>query len=192
MQLILIAVLTLLVCSCTKRKQPPANDPVNSYVDVIDFSPGDTLFIRQQGNDGPGDDFCYINQHGDTIVPFGQFAYAFSDTITTYGVVAEASGAGSNLVGINQKGQRLYEVYRFDNGPDYLQEGRFRMIRNGKIGYADASGKIVIEPRFACADPFSGGKARVADDCELVADGDHTLVQSEHWFYIDTEGRKIE
>ena len=73
----------------------------------------------------------------------------------------------------------------FDNGPDYLEDGLFRIIQNGKIGYADKNGVIVIEPKFECADQFENGIARVALDCTLVkdeSDPEHSRMESDSWF----------
>ena len=181
--------LAFLLWSCTDRQQSHAFD--NDYVDEIDFAGADTLFRIPSGAAEPEAAFCYVNQRGDTIVPYGRYAYSFTDTIVTYGIVMESSESGSDLVAINQQGQRLYEVYRFDNGPDYVEEGLFRILRNGQTGFADTTGKIVIDPQFGCAYPFSGGKAKVAYDCDLIADGDHMRMESDSWFYIDKTGQRL-
>lgn len=185
MKKILSLFIGLLALSCSEIKQQQAHE--HEYFDITDFTPADTLFKVLQG--GSEEVFGYVDQKGDIIIPYGQFAHSFSDTILTYGVVAERSG---DLIGINQKGQRLYEVFLFDNGPDYLEDGLFRILRNGKIGYADATGKIAIVPQFACAHPFSGGRAKVALDCSVEKDGEHVVTESDSWFYIDKKGDKIE
>lgn len=190
MNQIVSLILAFLLCSCADRQQNHRLD--KDYVDDIDFASPDTLFRVPAGAYEPGADFGYVDQRGDTVIPYGRFAYSFTDTILTYGIVMESSESGSELVCINQKGQRLYEVYLFDNGPDYLEEGMFRIRRNGKTGFADATGKVVIEPQFGCAYPFSDGKAKVAYDCTLATEAEHTTMQSESWFYIDKQGRRID
>jgi len=57
------------------------------------------------------------------------------------------------------------------------QVGLFHMIQNGKYGYIDSKGKIVIQPQFDEADEFSEGLApvRVGDK----------------WGYIDPTGRIV-
>lgn len=78
-----------------------------------------------------------------------------------------------------------YEVLMFDNGPDYSVEGLYRILQNGKIGYADAiTGEIIIAPSYQCAYPFNHGQAKVSLSCESVQDGEHTLWLSDEWFYI--------
>jgi hypothetical protein len=149
---------------------------------------GETFYRSPGASYSLGDDFAYLNERGDTVIPAGQYGYSFTDTLNQFAIV----GDDTELFAINAGGERLYEVYVYDNGPDYVQEGLFRILRNEQIGYADATGQIVIEPRFACAEPFENGRARVALQCTTTADGEHTIVDSDEWFYIDRAGEKIE
>jgi hypothetical protein len=177
------------IFACSNGQLP---DQVESaYFDIEDFSPTDTLFRVAPKEYELGAPFCYVNQQGDTIIPYGRFVQSFSDTIVTYGIVVEKTEDKFDLIGINQKGQRLYDVHWFDNGPDYLEEGLFRILRNGKTGFADSTGKIVIEPQFDCAFPFSNGRAKVAYDCAFEKDLDHITMKSDHWIFIDKTGKEI-
>lgn len=188
---ILTLLTLLLLFSCNDRvaseQEPPPPD--RTYIDPVD-TPGDTLFRTPGDSYMLGEPFAYVNQRGDTIVPLGSFAVSFTDTIISFGIVLEDEGQ-PELIAINPRGERLYEVYLYDNGPDYLSEGLFRILRNEKIGYADADGRIVIPPQYACAHPFAGGRAQVALDCVLVDDGEHQRMRSDNWFYIDKQGRKM-
>jgi len=84
----------------------------------------------------------------------------------------------------------LYDVFMYDNGPDYEAEGLIRVVKNGKIGYADAKTyALVIEPQFDCAFPFEGGKAKVSNQCKTVKDGEYSVWESDAWQYVDKEGR---
>lgn len=90
-----------------------------------------------------------------------------------------------------------YPAYQFDNGDDYVEDGMYRIIdENGKIGYADESGRTVITPRFKCAFPFENGKAKVADSGERKevpgSRGEYHYWESDGWYYIDKTGRKID
>ena len=175
-----------LILGCSSKEKASNGN----YSEISDFFPEDTLFrISKDHDESPN--VGYINQKGDTIIPYGKFAVGFSDTILTYGIVLEQSDGHQELIGINQRGERLYEVVWFDNGPDYIEDGMFRISRHGKIGYANTRGEIVIKPQFACAQPFEKGKAQVTYQCDQIRDGDHSLMQSDHWFYIDKNGRKI-
>jgi len=159
------------------------------YSDITDLHPSDTLYRVYKGDLYElGVLSGYVNEKGDTIIPIGKYQYCFSDTVTAYAIVGDKSG----FYAIDQKENRLFEVYWFDNGSDYIKDGLFRIKRNEKIGYANTKGEIVIEPQFDCAYPFENGKAKVSYECELQKVGEHTEMRSDNWFYIDKEGKKIE
>ncbi|MCV9386184.1 WG repeat-containing protein [Reichenbachiella ulvae] len=130
----------------------------------------------------------YINSVGDTIIPIGQFYYCYTDTIKNYGIVLDHSG---NCKALNNHGEYLYDVKWYDNGPDYLSDGMFRILKDGKIGYANSKGEIAIEPQFKCASQFNEGLAKVSYDCELINGKGHTKMISESWIYINRRGEKI-
>jgi hypothetical protein len=84
----------------------------------------------------------------------------------------------------------VYEVFIYDNGPDYEADGLFRVVKNGKIGYADAKNyAIVIEPQFDCAYPFENGKAKVSNQCKTEKDGEYSTWESDFWQYVDKQGK---
>lgn len=181
--------LVLLLFSCSEKTKPKHE---RVYFEIADFSPEDTLFKIPVGNYDAAYDFCYVNQKGDTIIPHGQFYRSFADTIITYGMLIEKTEKGYEMIGINQQGQRLYEVHWFDFGPDFMEDGMFRILQNDKIGYADTTGKIVIPAQFDCAYPFVNGRARVTYKCDKNSeDCTHCPPQSDGWFYIDKKGQKI-
>ena len=91
---------------------------------------------------------------------------------------------------VDSKKTMLYEVFLYDNGSDYPSEGLIRVVKNGKIGYADANTyNIVIEPQFDCAFPFENGKAKVSNQCKTVKDGEHGVWESDAWKYVDKQGK---
>jgi hypothetical protein len=130
----------------------------------------------------------YINAKGDTVIAIGKYAYCYTDTFRTMAIVLKKSG---EWVAIDKNEQELFEVFGYDNGPDYPSDGVFRIIRHGLIGYANTDGQIIIEPQFKCAFPFEKGKAKVSFDCQSVPEGEHTSWKSESWIYIDKNGNKI-
>lgn len=131
----------------------------------------------------------YMNIVGDTIIPLGKYYYCYTDTFRTYAIVMTKE---KKCIAIDRQERKLFEVYWYDNGPDYPQEGLFRIKRDGKIGYANEAGEIVIAPQFACANPFEDGKAKVTYACELVPDGDYTMQESDEWFYINKNGQAMD
>ncbi len=131
----------------------------------------------------------YVNNSGDTIISNEKYHYCYTDTIRTFGFVLKKKGG---CFAINNLGVEQYEVYWFDMGPDPISDGLFRIIKNDKIGYADSIGKIVIEPKYGCAEPFFDGKARVTNNCTLQRDNfEHNVMISDSWFYIDKFGNVI-
>ncbi len=185
----ILTILTLfgLTLSCA-HEQTNKNES-RQYSEITDLNPSDTLFRIYKGESYElGVPSGYVNQKGDTIIPIGKYQYCFFDTVTTYAIVGYKSG----FYAIDQKENRLYEVYWFDNGPDYVNDGLFRIKRNSKIGYANTKGEIIIEPQFDCANTFENEKAKVTFDCELKKVGEHTEMKSDNWFYIDKTGKRIE
>lgn len=84
----------------------------------------------------------------------------------------------------------LYDVFIYDNGPDYPADGLIRIVKNDKIGYADAvTYIIVIEPQFDCAYPFENGKAKVSNQCQTMKDGEYSIWKSDTWQYVDKQGK---
>jgi hypothetical protein len=130
----------------------------------------------------------FTDQNGNVIIPEGKYLHTTSDTIRGLGFVFDTAG---HWWGINANDSVLFEVYNFDNGPDYVEEGLFRIVKNDLIGFADEQGNVVIEPQYKCAWPFEEGSAKVSMDCEISTEFEMTKWESENWFYIDHEGYKV-
>lgn len=89
-----------------------------------------------------------------------------------------------------------YNMFQYENGNDYVSEGMYRIVnQRGRIGYADESGRAVIKPRFAFGFPFENGKAKVTDKGEMKevpgSDGEYHYWESDEWYYINKEGKRI-
>jgi hypothetical protein len=133
------------------------------------------------------DEYGYKNQNGDTVIKAGKYNICFTDTFRTYAIVLKSN---LGFVAIDRKQNVLYKVFSFDNGPDNVEEGLFRILKDNKIGYADATtGKVIIQPQFSCAFPFINGIAKVSFDCEEKKDGEHKIWLSDNWFYINKAGK---
>jgi len=130
----------------------------------------------------------FLNENGEEIIPAGKYVMSYSDTIYDYGIVMDSTG---RIWAITQTDSALFEVYNFDNGPDYIEEGLFRIVKDGLIGFANEAGEIIIEPQYQCAYPFENGSAQVAFECESTTEFEMTKWESEHWFYIDQAGNSI-
>lgn len=126
---------------------------------------------------------------GEVKIPIGKYAYFFTDTLKTYAMVLEKVGEKANVRAIDSEGKVVFDVYLFDNGPDYLSDGLFRVKRNGKVGYANSLGELVIACKYECASPFEDGKAKVALDCQTKqGEDEHTYETSKQWLVIDKKG----
>jgi len=135
------------------------------------------------------DEYGYKNQNGDIVIPLGKYSICFTDTFRTYAIVLKSH---SGFIAIDRKENKLYEVFPFDNGPDYISNGLFRILKDKKIGYADSTnGKIIISPQFDCAYPFKNGLAKVSNNCRTKLDGEYHIWLSDNWYYIDKTGKKI-
>ena len=139
--------------------------------------------------DSVKDAYGYKNQKGETIIPSGKYLLCFTDTFKTYAFVNKPY---VGVVAIDRQEKVLYQAFPYDNGPDNASEGLFRIIKNSKIGFADAlTGRVIIEPQFDCAWPFKNGVAKVSMECTKVPDGEYTTWVSDKWYYIDKSGKKV-
>ena len=97
----------------------------------------------------------YLNEQGDTIVPYGKYRYCQTDTIKKPGFVYEHKPKDARIICINNAGKELFYVFKYDNDPDYIQEGLFRIMNeDGLVGFADSLGNVVIKPQFKFAYPL--------------------------------------
>ena len=136
---------------------------------------------------------CFLNEQGDTIVPFGKYKFCQINLVKNL-VFAYENKQDARIVCFNGQGKELFYVFQYDNGPDKLREGLFRITdENGLIGFADSLGNIVIKPQFKFAFPFENGKAKVtlSGESKVVPgskDEKHHW-DSLDWYYIDTNGK---
>jgi hypothetical protein len=134
------------------------------------------------------DAYGYVNSRGDTIIALNKYLVCYTDKFYDFAIV---STPDEGIIGINRKEDILFNVYVFDNGPDYLSNGLFRIVKNGKIGYADKIGHIIIQPQFDCAYPFKNGRAKVGNGCTTKTDGEHSNWTARQWYVINKKGNLI-
>ena len=92
---------------------------------------------------------------------------------------------------IDRHGKVVVRPMVVDNGPDYFKEGLARFTADGKVGFFDQRGRVVIQPRYAFAAPFSGGRAAVCDGCQERSEGEHRFVRGGRWGFIDRAGTLV-
>lgn len=134
---------------------------------------------------------CYLNEQGDTIIPYSKYKFCQTDTIRHIGFVYE-NRQNARIVCIDNQGKELFYVYKYDNGPDYIREGLFRIMdEDGWIGFADSLGNVVIKPQFKFATSFENGKAQATTSGDAINDGEHSFWKSDEWQLIDHKGDKM-
>ena len=134
---------------------------------------------------------CYLNEQGDTIIPYGKYKFCQTDTIRHIGFVYE-NRQNARIVCIDNQGKELFYLYKYDNGPDYIREGLFRIMdEDGWIGFADSLGNVVIKPQFKFATSFENGKAQATTSGDAINDGEHSFWKSDEWQLIDHKGDKM-
>ena len=153
--LIILSILFLLSCG-----ESEGTTETTETTDTIPSLPNEPYLVCNYTAD---EEPYFLNEKGEEIIPVGKYVMSYTDTIYDYGMVMDSTG---RIWAITQTDSVLFEVYNFDNGPDYVEEGLFRMLKDGLIGFANEAGEIIIEPQYQCAHPFEGGSAKVAFDCE--------------------------
>ncbi len=124
-------------------------------------------------------------------MPYGKYKFCHTDTIRNIGFVYE----DARIVCIDSQGKELFYVFKYDNGPGYIREGRFRIMdENGLIGFADSLGNVVIKPQFKFVFPFEGNRTKVTFTGERKAmpDREHHEWVSNKWQYINKEGELLQ
>jgi WG containing repeat len=137
---------------------------------------------------------AFIDENNDTIIPFGKYAYYGTDSLEFYANVIEHPNDSTygRQIAIDRNQNVLFDLVMFDNGPEPFNENLMRVLRNGKMGYANKFGQIIIPCVYDYAKWFENGKAEVTYNAKEYFDlDDHKRVESDEWFVIDKKGNKI-
>lgn len=133
-----------------------------------------------EGADGWG----YRTARGTvTLAPSYIVALPFSPD----GIAAVVDASGWAI--IDHTGVVLVRPVVVDNGPDEFHESLARFVDNGKVGFFDTHGRIVIPARFDWAAPFHEGRAAFCHVCRTVVEDEHATVVGGRWGYLDRMGR---
>lgn len=122
--------------------------------------------------DGKNNSFSYHREVFETLPEFN--AYGHAKILTKSGWYL-----------VDKKGKQIHKIYIFDNGPDYEQEGLYRIVQDGKIGFVDKKGKIQVKPIYDFATPFENGIAKACFSCKSIKDPpEHSRIQGGKWIEI--------
>ncbi len=92
----------------------------------------------------------------------------------------------------DRNGDYLYQSFAFDNGPDYYIEGYQRIIKNGKIGFANRKGLIIIQAQFDYVTSFNYGYAKFCSGFHWdKADKEHPSIVGGKWGVINVKGEIV-
>jgi len=97
---------------------------------------------------------------------------------------------------INRKNERLFTVFMFDSGPDYVSEGVFRIVDDstGLMGFGNMAVDIVIKPQFFFVTPFSDGVASFNEGGKIVTIDEsdrHLFIDGGKWGFINRRGNIV-
>ena len=130
----------------------------------------------------------YVNQIGDTVIPLDKYVRCFTDTAIHYVIVYDKK---KGLIGIDLNEKRLFNaVWDGEGSAIEESEGMLLIEENGKYGFANYRGKIIIEPKFEYAESFQNGKARVSND-SITNINELERLEINNWYFIDKNGNEI-
>lgn len=162
---------------------PEVNEQMTAFATLLETKSGAQISARYQAFD----DWGITPQPGfkDGLL----FVSQKSGSAKVNPLTMQQTNDGKWVI-MDRNKQTIYEVFLYDNGPDYPSDGLIRVVKNGKIGYADAKTyEIVIAPQFDCAFPFENGKAKVSNQCQTVKEGEYSIWKSDNWQYVDKQGK---
>ncbi len=133
----------------------------------------------------------FADTNGNIIIPAGKYADIFTTEFDKIAFVAIKGKKG--IYAIDKKEKVLFQVCNYEFFPDKVSNGLFRIIENGKIGFANMDGQIIIKPQFNFIFPFQ--KNDFAIFCEkgtwIKVHEEYTKFSGGKWGAIDKNGKII-
>ena len=123
------------------------------FISMNIYAQDDKLYIYYYPNFEDVDaTLGYVDSSGKVVIPAGKYPYIFTAEFDKIAFVLLKDRKGVYAIDRNEK--ILFQVCSYEIGPDIVSNGLFRIIENGKIGFANMNGEIVIRPRFQFVYPF--------------------------------------
>ncbi|KMQ68853.1 hypothetical protein ACM39_06090 [Chryseobacterium sp. FH2] len=92
----------------------------------------------------------------------------------------------------DRNGNFLYRPFFYDNGADYFSEGVRRFVKNGKVGFVDRNGAVVIKPEHDFVSPFNYGYAAFCDGCDWEkTEDEHKAIVGGTWGVMNFKGESV-
>ncbi|CAA7197234.1 hypothetical protein CHRY9293_03287 [Chryseobacterium potabilaquae] len=93
----------------------------------------------------------------------------------------------------DKKGNFLYRPFFYDNGADYFSEGVRRFVKNGKVGFVDRNGIVVIKSEHDFVSPFNYGYAEFCDGCDWEkTEDEHKAMVGRTWGMMNYRGEMVQ
>lgn len=190
-----ILILLLILVSC--REYIDREITNYKYFDVAESSRlkrADLIVITDEEYLQYGVSIAFVDSKGDTIIPFGKYAYFGTDSLIYYANVIEHPNDSTwgRKIAIDRSQNILFDIVMFDNGAEPFHEDLTRVLRNGKMGFANKYGQVTIPCIYDYAKQFENGRAEVTFKAATYLDmEEHLRVESKDWFEIDKTGRRI-
>lgn len=126
--------------------------------------------------------------HNDMIVIEAEyvFAYEFSE----YGI-AIVCDPEEGWIYIDTHGEFVIKPKVVDNYYDEFSEGLARFEEDGKIGFFNQKGLVVIEPIYEFAYPFKNGFSQVAQGVKKEQMGEYTFIEVDKWGFLNKKGELV-
>ncbi len=119
---------------------------------------------------------AFVDKTGNIKIPYGKYKFILSDTLCYFAYVYEYEGG---VVAINREDKIIFRPVIIDNLlPDLPSEGLFRIIDNGKIGFANLKGEVTIPPQFEAVKSFKNDIAAYCVGCQMKYD---TITEYGYW-----------
>lgn len=155
-------------------------------VNSADFIAVERTAVEQEA--GENGSAFFLNEEGDWL-----WYENMTEKTDSYGHLLKVVWNKGEWVAMDAEGKRLFRVFSYDNGPDYVKEGLFRILdENGRVGFADTKGNIVVKPQFAFAFPFEGETAWATYEGESKevagSGGEYHYWESKRWYEVTKEG----
>ncbi len=154
-----------------------------------------TLVLVAYEDTSKSDNWGFKDTSGQIVIP-PEYSAVFEDSFINdiAFVVKKSDGkedTESGIIAIDKNNKFILKPFIFDNGPDYLQEGLFRFIENGKMGFADVNGKKVIPAKYTFAESFQEGFSAFCEGCKKENMGEHWRMVGGKWGFMDKNGKEI-
>lgn len=115
--------------------------------------------------------------------------FVIANDFSSSGIAAVVDSAGWAY--IDTVGNVIIRPFIYDNGPDYFSEGLARFTMDGKFGFFDEAGRIIIKSRFDFAFPFSEGLSVICFGCKERKEDEHHVIEGGAWGYINNKGEVV-